>query len=129
MTKILHTKVEIGSPLLASDITDLTFFPVGMIMLMDGSWQDGRGGWYICDGQSRTIPGLGAVTMPDLRDRFIRGGAAGGSVGGGTAILDTVNLPSHNHSLSGLTVTGGGAHSHGVGTLAAASGSATHSHG
>jgi hypothetical protein len=109
--------------MLASDILDLTFFPIGMILMMDGSWTDGRGGWYICDGRD-TPHGK----TPNLADRFIRGGASAGSTGGGSAILSEANLPSHNHSLSGLTISGG-EHLHGVGTLSASSGSATHSHG
>ncbi|MDR1114197.1 MAG: hypothetical protein LBL50_03810 [Candidatus Margulisbacteria bacterium] len=113
-----------GEPLLASDILDLTFFPRGSILMMDGSWTDGRGNWYICDGRD-TPHGK----TPNLADKFIRGGASAGGTGGGSATLTTANLPSHNHSLSGLTISGGGEHSHGVGTLAASSSSATHSHG
>jgi hypothetical protein len=110
--------------MLASDILDLTFFPIGMILMMDGSWTDGRGGWYICDGRD-TPHGK----TPNLADKFIRGGSSAGGTGGGSATLSEANLPSHNHSLSGLTISGGGEHSHGVGTLAASSSSATHSHG
>jgi hypothetical protein len=125
--------------MLASDILDLTFFPTGMILMMDGNWTDGRGGWYICDGRD-TPHGK----TPNLADRFIRGGTSAGGTGGGSATLSEANLPSHNHSLSGLTISGGdhlhsagtlaaasgsAAHSHAAGTLAAASGSATHSHG
>ncbi|MDR1323118.1 MAG: hypothetical protein LBK68_01640 [Candidatus Margulisbacteria bacterium] len=127
MSRIFDTKIASGERLLASDMLDLTFFPVGMIMLMDGSWLDGRGGWYICDGQKKNIPGRGEVTMPDLRDRFIKGGATSGGAGGGTATLTVDNLPSHNHTLGELTISGG-EHSHGVGTLAASSSSASHSH-
>ncbi|MDR1453974.1 MAG: hypothetical protein LBJ25_08400 [Candidatus Margulisbacteria bacterium] len=123
MTKILHAKVEAGEKLLASDILDLTFFPMGSILMMDGGWTDGRGGWYICDGRN-TPHGK----TPDLKDRFIRGGTSSGDSGGGTTTLASANLPSHNHALGGLTITGGD-HSHGNGTLAASSGSANHSHG
>jgi hypothetical protein len=108
--------------MLASDILDMVFFPVGAILMMDGGWTDGRGGWYICDGRN-TPHGK----TPDLKDKFIRGSAASGGVGGGSAILSTDNLPSHGHSLDGLKITGGD-HSHGNGTLAASSGSASHSH-
>ncbi|MDR1324110.1 MAG: hypothetical protein LBK68_06725 [Candidatus Margulisbacteria bacterium] len=124
MTRIFQTKVESGERLVATDITDLTFFPIGMILMMDGSWTDGRGGWYICDGRD-TPHGK----TPDLTDRFIRGGgSSAGGTGGGSAFLSEANLPSHNHSLSGLTISGGD-HLHGAGTLAVASGAATHSHG
>jgi hypothetical protein len=108
--------------MLASDILDMVFFPMGMILMMDGSWTDGRGGWYICDGRD-TPHGK----TPNLADRFIRGGASAGGTGGGSATLSEANLPSHNHSLSGLTISGGD-HLHGAGTLAATSGAATHSH-
>ncbi|MDR1114163.1 MAG: hypothetical protein LBL50_03640 [Candidatus Margulisbacteria bacterium] len=124
MTRTLHTEVKSGKPLVATDITDLTFFPKGSILMMDGSWTNGRGNWYICDGRD-TPHGK----TPDLVNLFIRGGATSGGTGGGSATLSEDNLPSHNHSLTGLTITGGGEHSHGVGTLAASSSSATHSHG
>jgi hypothetical protein len=123
MTRILHTEVKSGERLVATDITDLTFFPRGLILMMDGSWTDGRGGWYICDGRD-TPHGK----TPNLTNIFIRGGTTNGGTGGGSATLNEANLPSHNHSLSGLTISGGD-HSHGVGTLAAASSSVTHSHG
>ncbi|MDR2428899.1 MAG: hypothetical protein LBD62_03740 [Candidatus Margulisbacteria bacterium] len=116
--------VQQGKSMLASDILDLTFFPAGSILMMDGSWMDGRGGWYICDG--RVTP---YGKTPDLRDKFIcGGGASAGGTGGGSVTLSTDNLPGHSHSLSELTITGG-EHSHGNGTLTVASGSATHSHG
>jgi hypothetical protein len=69
-----------------------------MIMLMDGSWQDGRGGWYICDGHSTPYG-----NTPDLRDKFIRGGTSAGSTGGTNSqsiTLSTANLPSHSHAVS-----------------------------
>jgi microcystin-dependent protein len=91
MTRILHTKVETGSPLLASDITNLTFFPVGAILMMDGSWTNGRGGWYICDGQNGT---------PDLRDKFIKGSGSETAEGANWRQLSGTNLPSHSHTLS-----------------------------
>jgi hypothetical protein len=84
--------------MLASDILDLTFFPVGSILMMDGSWTDGRGGWYICDGRN-TPHGQ----TPDLKDIFIRGGTSSGTTGGSNASLsislDASNLPSHKHNI------------------------------
>ncbi|MDR1113902.1 MAG: hypothetical protein LBL50_02295 [Candidatus Margulisbacteria bacterium] len=127
MSRIFDTKIASGERLLASDMLDLTFFPVGMIMLMDGSWLDGRGGWYICDGQKKNIPGRGEVTMPDLRDRFIRGNTTSGNTGGGSVTLTQDNLPSHNHTLGELTISGN-EHSHSVGTLAVTITGGTHGH-
>ena len=68
-------------------------------------------GWVLCNGQNNT---------PDLRDRFIVGagnGYAVGSTGGEATHTLTVNeMPSHNHgatlSLSGLTTSSAGAHTH-----------------
>jgi hypothetical protein len=121
-----------GQPMLASDILDLTFFPVGSILMMDGSWTDGRGGWYICDGRD-TPHG----NTPNLKDKFIRGGTTSGVEGGsdtGSTNVDLTadNLPAHNHPLSGNlttstesqglthtvtaggTVANGGTHSHSI---------------
>ncbi|MDR1323757.1 MAG: hypothetical protein LBK68_04885 [Candidatus Margulisbacteria bacterium] len=125
MTRILHTKIETGSPLLASDITNLTFFPVGAILMMDGSWTNGRGGWYTCDGQNGT---------PDLRNLFIRGGASSGKKGGDdkpSVSLTSDNLPQHKHSFSGITGTIGNntaGHTHSVTAAGSISGLGTHNH-
>ena len=54
-----------GTELLADDILRLSFFPVGTIMMYDGTgWKDNDTlkGWYMCDGNNGT---------PDLRDRFL----------------------------------------------------------
>jgi hypothetical protein len=85
--------VKTGEKLLASDMLDLTFFPVGMIMMMDGSWQDGRGGWYICDGRSTPYG-----QTPNLQDKFIKG--TGSTVKeGGSNSLTAAMLPKHKHSI------------------------------
>jgi microcystin-dependent protein len=103
MTRIFHAKVESGQRLVATDITDLTFFPIGSILMMDGSWQDGRGGWYICDGRP-TPYGY----TPNLLDRFIMGSTGAGVYAGtNSMILNGRNLPSHSHTASD------GGHSHG----------------
>jgi hypothetical protein len=102
MTRTLQTKVESGAPLVATDITDLTFFPVGSILMMDGSWTDGRGGWYICDGRN-TPHGK----TPNLLDRFICGGTSSGTLGGSndaqSITLSASNLPSHKHGIKDTT--------------------------
>jgi hypothetical protein len=106
--------------MLASDILDLTFFPVGSILMRDGGWTDGRGGWYICDGRATPYG-----NTPNLKDKFIRGGTTNGTTGGAdsnSVTLTANNLPTHSHaatglSLSGLSLTGltaesGGGHEH-----------------
>jgi microcystin-dependent protein len=93
MTRIFHTKVERGWPLLATDITDLTFFPIGSILMMDGNWQDGRGGWYICDGRATPYG-----NTPDLRDKFIKGTGSLAKTGGSNS-LTAAMLPGHTHTV------------------------------
>ncbi|MDR1453381.1 MAG: hypothetical protein LBJ25_05350, partial [Candidatus Margulisbacteria bacterium] len=100
-----------GQPMLASDILDLTFFPVGAILMMDGGWTDGRGGWYICDGKEKTLPNGSRQRTPDLKDKFIRGGSSAGGVGGSDSVsanitLTAENLPGHGHAFSGTFTTG-----------------------
>jgi hypothetical protein len=125
-----------GEPMLASDILDMVFFPVGAILMMDGSWTDGRGGWYICDGREKTLPNGSKVKMPDLQDKFVKGAGSlpkeGGSNSASVSLTLTAdNLPSHSHDFSGtfttrntsvvhthtVTATGtisGGDHSHSI---------------
>jgi hypothetical protein len=94
--RILHSKIETGSGLLASDIQNLTFFPKGTILMYDGQLWDRTGGipgWHICDGKDGTI---------NLTDKFIRGGTAARQTGG----QDIANVPSHNHTFSGTNETG-----------------------
>jgi microcystin-dependent protein len=94
--------IATGEKMLASDILDLTFFPIGSILMMDGSWTDGRGGWYICDGRN-TPHGK----TPNLTDRFIRGGVNAGQSYDNPTITNTQsitltidNLPSHSHTIN-----------------------------
>ncbi|GBR73308.1 hypothetical protein NO1_0710 [Candidatus Termititenax aidoneus] len=93
-----------GEPMLANDILDLTFFPVGSILMMDGSWTDGRGDWYICDGRDTPYG-----KTPNLIDQFIRGAASSGMTGGSNVAqsitLTAENLPSHKHSIADKTHT------------------------
>ncbi|MDR1997134.1 MAG: hypothetical protein LBQ83_02275 [Candidatus Margulisbacteria bacterium] len=110
-----------GQPMLAQDMLDITFFPKGTILMMDGSWTDVRGGWYICDGR-KTPYG----NTPNLTDRFIRGGVTAGGTGGGTVTLVTANLPAHGHTLSGLTLNTTGIHKHTVSGTIVTGGAHTH---
>ena len=85
--------------------------PQGVIVMWGGSVASIPAGWHLCDGTNGT---------PDLRGQFIigAGGAYSPSNAGGaaTATLATTNLPSHNHSLNGVSAAGttgpGGSHSH-----------------
>jgi hypothetical protein len=96
MTRILHAEVKSGERLVATDITDLTFFPKGTILMYDSQLWDRSGGipgWHICDGTSGTI---------NLTDKFICGGTQARQAGG----TNTAQVPYHNHSFKGDTATG-----------------------
>jgi len=76
--------------------------PVGVITLWSGPVTNIPQGWVLCDGTNGT---------PDLRGRFIVGGGGNytvGATGGRNAISE---VPSHSHTVSGTT-SSGGAHSH-----------------
>jgi hypothetical protein len=102
MTRILYTEVKSGERLVATDITDLTFFPRGTILpFSSAAWDetssDFKKIWKICDGQNGTI---------NLVGRFIRGGAyANYGATGGTddQTLSANNIPSHTHGFSTST--------------------------
>jgi len=95
MTRILYHKVAQGERLLASDMLDLTFFPIGTILMYDGSnWTDGRGGWYICNASNKALG-----RTPDLSDKFIKGNGTTAKEGGSTA-LTSEKLPKHTHGVT-----------------------------
>ncbi|GBR76863.1 putative phage tail collar domain family protein, partial [Candidatus Termititenax persephonae] len=69
--------------------------PVGTILMYDGTgWIDNVTlvGWYKCDGQK-----VGSVTLPDLRDKFIKGTGSETQPGANWLQLTKENLPSHAH--------------------------------
>ncbi|MDR1997534.1 MAG: hypothetical protein LBQ83_04350 [Candidatus Margulisbacteria bacterium] len=93
---------------LSANVADLSFFPVGAILMIDGGWTDGRGGWYICDGRDTPYG-----NTPNLTGRFVRGGtAAGTTAGSDTVTLTIANLPAHVHGATGLVVNNAGEHTH-----------------
>jgi hypothetical protein len=99
MTRILQTKVETGARLVAKDITNLTFFPVGSILLFSyAAWQSAdaefKTQWHICDGTGGTV---------NLVDRFPRGTNSTTGQTGGT---DVAQLPKHDHTFTGKQATG-----------------------
>ena len=91
--------IQQGEKMVATDITDLTFFPKGTILTFSSeAWNDTSPAfkdiWKICDGtDSRT---------PNLTNKFLRGG---GTTSGGTGgqnsqniTLTTNHLPTHTHT-------------------------------
>ena len=61
-------------------------------------------GWLLCNGQTfdtglnpNLFAALGASTVPDLVDRFVKGSATSGATGGSKTIT-AANMPSHNHT-------------------------------
>jgi hypothetical protein len=96
MAKVLYTKIESGERLVATDITDLTFFPKGTILTFSSeAWgattPEFKNIWKICNGQNGT---------PDLRNKFLCGAESSGNTGGGTANLVKENLPKHSHTIT-----------------------------
>ena len=73
-----------------------TTFTKGMIMMWYGASNNVPNGWAICDGKNGT---------PNLTDRFVVGAGASyglGSIGGvNTVTLNTNQMPSHTHVISG----------------------------
>ena len=76
-----------------SNLTGISAFVSGMIMLWSGSEGNIPSGWVLCNGSNST---------PDLRDRFVVGAGNSygvGSTGGANHITLTVDqMPSHSHS-------------------------------
>ncbi|MDR1323359.1 MAG: hypothetical protein LBK68_02860 [Candidatus Margulisbacteria bacterium] len=145
MTRILHTEIKSGERLVATDITDLTFFPKGAILTFSSAaWsatsQNFQTIWKVCNKANHDAD---PNNVPDLTNRFLRGGSSSDFTTGGGAdsrsiSIAAANLPAHSHgvtklpvselSASGLSVaSGGGGHSHTVsGNAAAGSGAHTH---
>jgi hypothetical protein len=100
--------IATGQPMLASDITDLTFFPKGTILTFSSEAYSATSAafkeiWKVCDGQYNT---------PNLVNKFLRGSTASGTTGGADSItLAEKHIPMHGHGLSNISVTGGG-HDH-----------------
>ncbi|MDR1113491.1 MAG: hypothetical protein LBL50_00155 [Candidatus Margulisbacteria bacterium] len=144
MTRILHTEIKSGERLVATDITDLTFFPKGAILTFSSTAWSATSAkfktiWKVCN---KTNHDADPNNVPDLTDRFLRGGSSSDfTIGGGadsrSVTLQTANLPSHNHgatglslgglSTSGLSIATSGGHGHsGSGSTNTGSGGHTH---
>jgi hypothetical protein len=96
MTRILHTEIKSGERLVATDITDLTFFPKGTILTFSSEAYSATSAafkeiWKICDGQNGT---------PNLVNRFLCGGSSSGAIGGADSQTIAVPLKSHKHAFS-----------------------------
>ena len=90
-----------------SNLTGVSAFVSGMIMLWSGAANAIPSGWYLCNGSNGT---------PDLRGRFVVGYHDGNGdydvndTGGAESVtLSTSQIPSHSHSFSG---SGSSSHSH-----------------
>lgn len=109
------------TPAKLSDSVSNTFFPIGGIILWNGSTSTIPANFKLCDGNNNT---------PDLRDRFVVGAGAGYAVnatGGSSSVkLTEAQLATHSHG-DGTYGTDVNTHAHGVGTLAMDV--ITHSHG
>lgn len=105
--------IKKGSLIAAADMPGFSSIPTGVIVMWSGAANAIPTGWVLCDGNNNT---------PNLVDRFIVGAGSTYSVGatGGsnTVTLTTAQMPSHTHtatlSLSGLTTSSAGAHTHNV---------------
>jgi hypothetical protein len=129
MTRALYTEIKSGERLVATDITDLTFFPKGAILTFSSTaWSATsvkfKTIWKICNKANHDAD---PNNVPDLTNRFLRGGSnsdftTGGGADSQNITLTTTHLPTHSHeatglslgglSTSGLTISQSGTHSH-----------------
>jgi hypothetical protein len=129
----------------ASDILNLTFFPIGIILQFSGSeytrltsarTEDKKVIWTLCNGIN-----VNGITVPNLVDKFLRGAASSGTENGADSYplsITTANLPSHNHgvtslpvsdlSTSGLSIATSGGHVHTVNSTTTALEGGRHDH-
>ncbi|MDR1453586.1 MAG: hypothetical protein LBJ25_06415 [Candidatus Margulisbacteria bacterium] len=104
--------IATGKPMLASDILDLTFFPKGAILTFSSTaWSatsaEFKNIWKICNAANHQADS----NVPDLTDRFLRGGTSsdfttGGGADSQSVFLAETNLPSHKHEATGLSFGG-----------------------
>ena len=129
--------VGVGQVAKASDIMDLSFFPVGMVLPIysstvsegvsgsdRGVWINGTTAatgqflkdWFICNSTTtKTLSSGSTATVPNLTDRFICGtDSARGNAGANSVTLTESNLPPHSHSLTTPVSGSGGGHRHSV---------------
>lgn len=104
--------------------------PIGSIIAWPGSTNPNPSHWKECNGQTlvkEAYPELYAIlgtlygpetpttfTLPDMREKVVRGSSIAGASGGSdTTTLSVGNLPSHAHSIEGHT-HGIGSHTHDI---------------
>lgn len=98
--------------------------PRGIITMWSGAINAIPDGWLLCDGTNGT---------PDLRNRFVIG--AGGAfavaaTGGANSVtLAEANLPAHSHGVGSLAIASGGGHSHTFSGTTSTNGDHTHNAG
>ena len=87
-------------------LTNGGIIPAGGIIIWSGAANAIPSGWALCNGQT-----VGALTTPDLRDRFIVGAGNAYSVDdtGGSA---DATLVEHSHGSGTYTADSNGAHTH-----------------
>ncbi|MDR2428175.1 MAG: hypothetical protein LBD62_00015 [Candidatus Margulisbacteria bacterium] len=106
MARILHAEVKSGERLLATDITDLTFFPKGTILTFSSiAWgatsAEFKTIWKVCNAANHAVDNF----IPDLTGKFLRGAESSGTAGGADSqSVTAAQLPEHNHGATGLSV-------------------------
>ena len=84
-----------------SNLTGISAFVSGMIILWSGAQNAIPSGWVLCNGSNGS---------PDLRDRFVVGAGNNysvGNTGGADSVTLTVNqIPSHSHSAQKVAYSG-----------------------
>ncbi|GBR74003.1 phage tail fiber protein [Candidatus Termititenax aidoneus] len=97
--------IATGERMYAEDILNLTFFPVGAILIFSGAAYSSASAnfktiWKVCDGTNNT---------PNLVGRFLRGGTSSDFITGGGAdsqnvTITTAHLPAHSHGVGTLAM-------------------------
>jgi hypothetical protein len=124
----------------ADDILNLTFFPKGAILTFStAAWgatsAEFKNIWKICNTANHDAD---PNNVPDLTNRFLRGGTnsdftTGGGADSQSVTLTDAHLPEHKHaagnlSLSDLQIVESGSHEHTLSGKTASDGLHTHGH-
>ncbi|GBR74611.1 phage tail fiber protein [Candidatus Termititenax aidoneus] len=98
--------IATGERMYAEDILNLTFFPVGAILIFSGAAYSSASAnfrtiWKVCDGTNNT---------PNLVGRFLRGGTSsdfttGGGADSRSVTITSANLPAHTHGVGSLAMS------------------------
>jgi hypothetical protein len=101
--------IATGEKMYAADILNLTFFPVGAILIFSSAaWNAASAGfkniWKVCNAANHAANPI----IPDLTNRFLRGADSSGATGGAdsqSVTLTADNLPTHHHDATGLSIS------------------------